>query len=78
MAAARDGFTGMMAIHPAQIGPINTAFTPDSAAIAEARRIVAAFEAAPDAGALQIDGRMLDAPHLAQARNLLERDSKDG
>lgn len=74
--AARDGFTGMMAIHPAQIGPINTAFTPDSAAIAEARRIVAAFEAAPDAGALQIDGRMLDAPHLAQARKLLEREEK--
>lgn len=71
--AARDGFTGMMAIHPAQVAAINAAFMPDAAAVASARRIVAAFAAAPEAGALQVDGRMVDAPHLAQARKLLAR-----
>ncbi len=71
--AARDGFTGMMAIHPSQIAPINAAFTPDAEAVAAARRIVEAFAASPGAGALQIEGRMIDAPHLTQARKLLER-----
>jgi len=71
--AARDGFTGMMAIHPAQVAAINAAFTPDAETVAAAARIVAAFAAAPDAGALQIDGRMIDAPHLKQARRILAR-----
>ncbi len=71
--AARDGFTGMMAIHPAQVATINAAFTPDAAQVAHARAIVDAFAAAPDAGALQVDGRMVDAPHLKQARALLAR-----
>ncbi|MFS0773070.1 HpcH/HpaI aldolase/citrate lyase family protein [Sphingomonas sp. 1P08PE] len=70
---ARDGFTGMMAIHPAQVAAINAAFTPDAAQIAQARAIVAAFAAAPDAGVLQVDGRMVDAPHLKQARTILAR-----
>ena len=68
---ARDGFTGMLAIHPAQIAPINAAFTPTPDALAEARAIVAAFERNPDAGALAIDGRMVDAPHLERARRIL-------
>ncbi len=72
-AAARDGFTGMMAIHPTQVATINAAFTPDAAQVAEARVIVAAFASAPDAGALQVDGRMVDAPHLKQARRILDR-----
>lgn len=71
--AARDGFTGMMAIHPSQVAPINDAFTPSAEAVAGARRIVEAFAAAPGAGALQVDGKMVDAPHLTQARKLLER-----
>jgi citrate lyase subunit beta/citryl-CoA lyase len=70
---ARDGFTGMMAIHPAQVAAINAAFTPSPEAIAAARRIVAAFAENPEAGALQLDGRMIDAPHLKQARALLGR-----
>jgi citrate lyase subunit beta/citryl-CoA lyase len=69
--ASRDGFTGMMAIHPAQIEAINAAFTPSEEAIAYARAIVAAFEANPGAGALQLDGKMIDAPHLKQARRTL-------
>jgi len=70
---ARDGFTGMMAIHPAQVAAINAAFTPSAEDVAMARRIVAAFEANPEAGALQLDGRMIDAPHLKQAKALIAR-----
>jgi citrate lyase subunit beta/citryl-CoA lyase len=70
---ARDGFTGMMAIHPRQVATINAAFTPDAATIAAAQRIVDAFAAAPDRGALQLDGRMIDAPHLKQAQAILAR-----
>jgi citrate lyase subunit beta/citryl-CoA lyase len=66
-----DGFAGMLAIHPDQVAVINAAFTPSEEEIAEARRIVAAFSAEPTAGALQLDGRMLDQPHLEQARRLL-------
>ena len=69
--ARRDGFTGMMAIHPDQIGPINAAFTPSEAEIAHARAVVDAFEAQPGAGALSLDGRMIDRPHLVQAQRTL-------
>jgi citrate lyase subunit beta / citryl-CoA lyase len=68
-----DGFAGMLAIHPAQVEVINRAFTPTQAELEEARAIVAAFAANPDAGALQLDGRMIDQPHLEQARRLLAR-----
>jgi citrate lyase subunit beta / citryl-CoA lyase len=68
---ARDGFAGMMAIHPSQIPVINQAFTPTLEEIARARRIVATFEANPGLGVTQLDGQMLDAPHLRQARTLL-------
>ena len=67
----RDGFTGMMAIHPAQIPVINQAFTPSEPELAHAQKIVDAFAAAPDAGVLQIDGKMVDFPHLKQARRIL-------
>lgn len=70
---ARDGFTGMMAIHPDQVAFINAAFTPSEAEVAAARVIVAAFAAQPGAGVLAVEGRMVDAPHLLQARRLLER-----
>jgi citrate lyase subunit beta/citryl-CoA lyase len=66
-----DGFAGMLAIHPDQVPVINAAFMPSEAEIAEARRIVEAFSAAPGAGTLQLEGRMLDQPHLEQARRLL-------
>ena len=70
---ARDGFTGMMAIHPAQVEPINHAFTPTEVEVAHARAVLAAFRANPDAGALQLDGRMIDAPHRIAAEKLLTR-----
>ncbi|WP_120077848.1 HpcH/HpaI aldolase/citrate lyase family protein [Aurantiacibacter odishensis] len=72
----RDGFTGMMAIHPAQVPIINDAFEPSEAEIAHARAIVGAFAEQPDAGALQLDGKMIDRPHLMQARRLLDRAGK--
>ncbi|MFL6843466.1 MAG: HpcH/HpaI aldolase/citrate lyase family protein [Allosphingosinicella sp.] len=69
--ARRDGFTGMMAIHPDQVPVINTAFTPSEAEVAHARAVVAAFEARPGAGAVSLDGRMIDRPHLVQAQRTL-------
>ena len=67
----RDGFTGMMAIHPTQVPVINGAFTPSAAELDHARRVVDLFAANPGAGALQLDGRMVDAPHLKAAQRLL-------
>jgi len=72
-AARREGFTGKLAIHPAQVPVINAAFTPSADDIAHAESIVAAFEAQPDAGVLSVGGRMVDRPHLVQARRVLER-----
>jgi citrate lyase subunit beta / citryl-CoA lyase len=69
--ARRDGFSGMMAIHPTQVPVINAAFTPSAAEVEQARRVVAAFAAHPQAGALALDGRMIDRPHLVQAQRLL-------
>lgn len=70
-AARGDGFSGMLAIHPCQVPIINAAFAPTEAEIEEAQAIVSAFAANPGVGALQIGGRMLDQPHLRQARALL-------
>ncbi len=70
---ARDGFTGMMAIHPSQVPVINAAFSPDAEAIAAAHAVVEAFARQPGAGAIQLEGRMVDLPHLKQARGLLAR-----
>ncbi|MES2422613.1 MAG: CoA ester lyase [Pseudomonadota bacterium] len=67
----RDGFKGMMAIHPSQIAVINAAFTPSDGERAKAQAIVDLFAANPGAGALQMDGRMVDAPHLKAAKALL-------
>jgi citrate lyase subunit beta/citryl-CoA lyase len=72
-AAAAEGFTGKLAIHPAQVGPINAAFTPSAEEIAHAMAIVEAFTAEPDAGVLSVGEKMVDRPHLVQARRVLER-----
>ena len=72
-AAAREGFTGKLAIHPDQIAPINAAFTPSADDIAMAEEIIAAFAADPLAGVLSVGGRMVDRPHLTQAQALLAR-----
>ena len=76
-AAAREGFTGKLAIHPAQVAIINAAFTPSRDEVAHAEEIVAAFEANPDAGVLSVGGKMVDRPHLVQARRVLERAARE-
>lgn len=69
----RDGFTGMMAIHPSQIETINRGFSPTEAEIADARAIISLFAANPGVGALKLEGKMVDRPHLKQAEALLAR-----
>lgn len=69
--ARRMGFIGKMAIHPGQVGAIHAAFTPSDAERGAAQAIVDAFAAAPGAGVVSLDGRMLDRPHLIAARRLL-------
>jgi citrate lyase subunit beta/citryl-CoA lyase len=68
----RDGFRGMLAIHPAQIEVINQAFTPTEEEIAEAQEIVDIFAANPGVGAIGWKGGMLDRPYLARAERLLK------
>jgi citrate lyase subunit beta/citryl-CoA lyase len=68
-AAQREGFSGMLAIHPDQVEAVNAAFTPSQADIEHARKVVAAFESG--AGVASLDGRMLDQPHLKQAKHVL-------
>jgi citrate lyase subunit beta/citryl-CoA lyase len=72
-AARRDGFTGRLAIHPAQVPVINEVFTPTMAEIEKAKAVIAAFAAQPGAGAVGIEGKMYDRPHLARAQALLAR-----
>jgi citrate lyase subunit beta/citryl-CoA lyase len=67
----RDGFTGRLAIHPDQVATINSCYAPSEAEIAHARKIVAAFDANPGSGALGVDGKMVDLPHLKAARKIL-------
>lgn len=72
-AARREGFTGKLAVHPAQVPVINAAFTPSPDEVSGAEAIVAAFEAHPQSGVLSVGGKMIDRPHLIQARRVLER-----
>tara|TARA_R110002110_G_scaffold139487_3_gene326140 strand:- start:987 stop:1853 length:867 start_codon:yes stop_codon:yes gene_type:complete len=72
-AAARDGFTAKMAIHPAQVEIINRVFTPSDDDLAHARMVIDAFDKAGDVGVVNLDGVMLDIPHLKQARALVAR-----
>jgi citrate lyase subunit beta/citryl-CoA lyase len=70
--ARRDGFSGMLAIHPAQVDVINRAFIPTAAELERAERIVALFAENPGAGTLGMDGEMIDRPHLVQAERILQ------
>ena len=69
----RDGYRGMLAIHPAQVEVINAAFTPTEDEIAAAKEIVDLFAANPGVGAIGYKGAMLDRPHLARAQLLLKQ-----
>jgi citrate lyase subunit beta/citryl-CoA lyase len=76
-AARGEGFTGKLAIHPDQVAVINAAFTPSTDEVRHAEQVVAAFEAHPQAGVLSVEGKMVDRPHLVQARRVLERMARD-
>jgi citrate lyase subunit beta/citryl-CoA lyase len=67
----RAGYLGKLAIHPAQIPAIHAAFTPGAAELDWARRVLEAMAAAPAAGAVKIDGKLIDRPHVLQAQRLL-------
>jgi citrate lyase subunit beta/citryl-CoA lyase len=67
----RAGFTGKIAIHPDQIDAINAGYAPDDEEVRHATAVVDAFERAGGAGAVQLDGKMLDKPHLTQALRVL-------
>ena len=69
----RDGYRGMLAIHPAQVDVINAAFTPTEAEIVEARAVVDLFAANPGVGAIGYKGGMLDRPYLSRAEQLLRQ-----
>lgn len=70
-AAAQEGFTGRIAIHPAQVATINECFVPSPEDLEYAQRVVAAFAASPGAGTVGLDGKMLDIPHLKQAQQIM-------
>jgi citrate lyase subunit beta/citryl-CoA lyase len=67
----RAGFTGKIAIHPDQVDAINAGYAPDEAELSHARAVVDAFERAGGAGAVQLQGKMLDKPHLVQALRVI-------
>jgi citrate lyase subunit beta/citryl-CoA lyase len=71
-AARHDGFSGMLAIHPAQVPIINEVMTPTADEIAHAERVVQIFAENPGAGVVALNGKMLDLPHLKLARKILK------
>ena len=72
-AAAFDGFSGMLAIHPGQIEAINRAFTPTPEQVDHARAIIQAFKDNPGQGAIKLNGQMIDIPHLKMAHSIVSR-----
>lgn len=70
-ASRRAGFSGKICIHPDQVAGVNAGYAPDDAEIAHARAVVDAFARAGGAGAVQLDGKMLDKPHLTQAQRII-------
>ena len=70
-ASRRDGFVGKLAIHPAQLAPIHAAFTPTGDEVTWARRVIELMSAAGGQGAVALEGRMIDRPHVKQAERIL-------
>lgn len=67
----KTGFTGKVAIHPDQVDVINRAFAPTDEEVAFAKRVIEAFDAVGGSGTVGLDGKMIDMPHLKQARTVL-------
>jgi len=66
-----EGFSGRLAIHPAQVAAINAAYTPSEDEVLHARRVIEAFAANPGSGTVGLDGKMVDIPHRKQAERIL-------
>ena len=66
------GFTGRSCIHPDQIATVNSVYTPTDAELAQAQRILAAFDGAAS-GAAQLEGRLIELPVALAARRVLAR-----
>jgi citrate lyase subunit beta / citryl-CoA lyase len=71
--ARLDGFAGKLAIHPDQVPVINQSFLFSSAEVQWAQEVLAAFAAAPNSGAVSLNGCMLDRPHHVQAERIIAR-----
>lgn len=71
LAARRDGFVGKAVIHPKHVDVVNAAFVPSEEEVAWARRVIAAFEESSGTGVARLDGKMIDQPHLKNARQIL-------
>jgi citrate lyase subunit beta/citryl-CoA lyase len=69
--ARQEGFSGRLAIHPAQVAIINECFTPSPAEVDHAQEILAAFAANPGAGTVGLGGKMIDIPHRKQAERIV-------
>lgn len=67
----RSGYVAKLAIHPSQIPALHAAFTPSAAEVAHAEAVLAAFSTSPSAGALRVDGKLIDRPHRLQAERVL-------
>src|SRR5699024_6319709 len=69
------GYDGKLAIHPAQVGVINDAYTPSDERVDWAERVLDAREKADagDRGVFRVDGEMIDAPLVSQAERVLDR-----
>jgi citrate lyase subunit beta/citryl-CoA lyase len=76
-ASRRDGFVGKLAIHPAQLAPIHAAFAPTGDEVTWARRVIESMSAAGGQGAVALDGRMIDRPHVKQAERILAALARD-
>ena len=70
-ASRAEGFTGRIAIHPAQVAAINESYMPSREEIDHANRVIAAFASEPGAGTVGLDGKMIDIPHLKQAHGVI-------
>ncbi|QUT06841.1 hypothetical protein KFK14_05215 [Sphingobium phenoxybenzoativorans] len=73
--ASGDRFTGMMAIDLAQVAAINMGFALRNVELCPVRALMVAFAANAVAGALKLDGKMIDQPHLVLAQRILDQAS---
>jgi citrate lyase subunit beta/citryl-CoA lyase len=71
--AREMGMDGKTLIHPGQIAPCNDAFSPSAEEVAQARKVIAAFDLPENRGrgVVQLDGRMVERMHGDIARRIV-------